>query len=119
MAGIQEMIKPTIRVLYAPGASQSVLRELQYGMEEEGIPWDAEAGQGDALSLAWEAARDSRLEVGVGLDEQSAVLHFSKLEREQPLFRLSVQRDGEQMRALGANAGRLVKKMPLKDLDRR
>ena len=119
MPVIQERIKPTVHVRCAEDTPQEVLRQLQYGMEEEGIPWDAEAGQGDALSLAWEAARDSRLEVGVGLDEQSAVLHFSKLEREQPLFRLSVQRDGEQMRALGANAGRLVKKMPLKDLDRR
>ena len=53
-------------------------------MEEEGIPWEAAAGTGDALSLAWEAARSSRLEVGIGLDRQALVLHYSKLEREQP-----------------------------------
>lgn len=74
---------------------------------------------GDALSLAWEAARSSRLEVGIGLDRQALVLHYSKLEREQPLFRIPANSGMETVRALGANAARLVKKLPLKALDRR
>ena len=74
---------------------------------------------GDALSLAWEAARSSRLEVGIGLDRQALVLHYSKLEREQPLFRIPADSGMETVRALGANAARLVKKLPLKALDRR
>ena len=113
MPVIQERIKPTVHVRCAEDTPQEVLRQLQYGMEEEGIPWEAAAGTGDALSLAWEAARSSRLEVGIGLDRQALVLHYSKLEREQPLFRM------ETVRALGANAARLVKKLPLKALDRR
>ena len=87
MPVIQERIKPTVHVRCAEDTPQEVLRQLQYGMEEEGIPWEAAAGTGDALSLAWEAARSSRLEVGIGLDRQALVLHYSKLEREQPLFR--------------------------------
>ena len=66
MPVIQERIKPTVHVRCAEDTPQEVLRQLQYGMEEEGIPWEAAAGTGDALSLAWEAARSSRLEVGIG-----------------------------------------------------
>ena len=80
MPVIQERIKPTVHVRCAEDTPQEVLRQLQYGMEEEGIPWEAAAGTGDALSLAWEAARSSRLEVGIGLDRQALVLHYSKLE---------------------------------------
>ena len=77
MPVIQERIKPTVHVRCAEDAPQEVLRQLQYGMEEEGIPWEAAAGTGNALSLAWEAARSSRLEVGIGLDRQALVLHYS------------------------------------------
>ena len=117
MPVIQERIKPTVHVRCAEDAPQEVLRQLQYGME--GIPWEAAAGTGNALSLAWEAARSSRLEVGIGLDRQALVLHYSKLEREQPLFRIPADSGMETVRALGANAARLVKKLPLKALDRR
>ena len=115
-----EMSKPTVHVLCTSDAAPAALKELLYGLEEEGIPWekDTKAG-GDALSLAWEAARSSRLEVGIGLDRQALVLHYSKLEREQPLFRIPANSGMETVRALGANAARLVKKLPLKALDRR
>ena len=57
--------------------------------------------------------------MGIGLDRQALVLHSSKLEREQPLFRSPADSGTETVRALGANAARLVKKLPLKALDRR
>ena len=44
MPVIQERIKPTVHVRCAEDAPQEVLRQLQYGMEEEGIPWEAAAG---------------------------------------------------------------------------
>lgn len=115
-----EMTKPAIRLLSSSDAPAEALRQLQYGMEEEGIPWESGIGAGaDALSLAWEAAQASRLEVGLGLDAQSLVLHFSKLTRNEPLFHISARSDAGAVRALGANAARLVKKLPLKPLDRR
>ena len=115
-----EMARPSIHVLCAPKAPAEVLRQLQYGMEEEEIPWENETRSGaDALALAWKAAQASRLGVGVGLDAQSLVLHVSKLEPERPLFRIPARSTAGQVRALGANAARLVKKMPLKPLDRR
>ena len=99
MPVIQERIKPTVHVRCAEDTPQEVLRQLQYGMEEEGIPWEAAAGTGDALSLAWEAARSSRL------DRQALVLHYSKLEREQPLFRIPANSGMETVRALGGQCG--------------
>ena len=112
-----EMTKPSIRVLMSPDAPPSALRQLTYGMEEEGIPWEQGTKEGmDALAMAWEAAQASRLEVGLGLDQQFVVLHYSKLEQGRPLYRVPA-RQADQVRALGANAARLVKKLPLKPLD--
>lgn len=114
-----EMSKPTVHILYSPNASERVLKELLYGLEEEGIPWETETKTGgDALALAWEAAQASRLGVGVGLDGQTVILHFNKLDREQPLYRIPARSMG-LVRVLGANAARLVKKLPLKPLDGR
>ena len=112
-----ELTKPDIRILCGPGTPEEILLQLRFGMEEEGIPWQTETrAGGDAAALAWEAAQSSRLEVGVGLDAQSLVLHYSKLAADEPLFRVSVRGGAEQARALGANAARLVKKLPLKPL---
>ena len=115
-----EIRKPTIHFFHTAQANGQVLREVELGMEEEGIPWKLDQMQsGNALTLAWEAAQSSNLEVGVGADDQWIVLHYSKLEKDQPLFRISAQAGPAQARALGANAARLVKKLPLKALDRR
>ena len=112
-----EMTKPNVRVLMSPDASPAALRQLTYGMEEEGIPWEDGPKEGmDALALSWEAAQASRLEVGLGLNRQFVVLHYSKLSQDQPLYRVPA-RQIDQVRALGANAARLVKKLPLKPLD--
>jgi uncharacterized protein YeaC (DUF1315 family) len=120
MAVAHEIRKPMIDFLYTPQADNEVLREIELGMEEEGIPWKLEERQnGSALELAWEAAKSSTLEVGIGVDGETIVLHHNKLEQAQPLFRISARSGPEQVRALGANAARLVKKLPLKALDRR
>lgn len=112
-----EMTKPNIRILISPDAPQAALRQLTYGMEEEGIPWEQGTRERmDALAMAWEGAQASRLEVGVGLDRQNVVLHYSKLGQDQPLYRVPA-RAADQVRILGANAARLVKKLPLKPLD--
>lgn len=116
---VQEINKPSIRVRYTLGAPQEILWQLQYGMEEEGIPWESEVGASDAQTLAWEAARDSRLEVGIGLDRTDVVLQYAKLDQGQPLFQIPANSGEDAIRALGANAARLVKKLPLKAMDRR
>lgn len=120
MAMAQEIRKPMIHFYAAPQVDRRILREVELGMEEEGIPWKlSQDTEGRALDLAWEAARNSNLEVGIGADARELILHYNKLEREKPLFRISLQAGPVRARALGANAARLVKKLPLKDLDGR
>lgn len=120
MPAIYEQIRPAINLWSAKDASDAVLNELKLGMEEEGLPFEVEeGGNSDALSLGWEAAQSSRLEVGIGLDAQFVILHFAKLDREEPLYKISARSGLEKVRALGANAARLVKKQPLKPLDGR
>lgn len=115
-----EMSRPTIRVWSDSATPAEVLRQVEYGMEEEGIPWEKEIRTGmTATDMAYEAAGVSRLEVGVGMDTQRVVLHFAKLKREEPLFSIPARSTDTALRLLGANAARLVKKLPLKPMDRR
>lgn len=114
---LEVMTKPTIHILTGPGASPAVLRDVMLGLEEEGVPCEvAERPAGDALALAWEAAQASRLEVGIGLDGETLILHYDKLQPSSPLFQVSAQAGSETARALGANGARLVKRLPLKPL---
>ena len=70
-----EIRKPMIHFFHTAQADRLVLREVELGMEEEGIPWKLDQMQdGNALSLAWEAAKSSNLEVGVGADDKWIVL---------------------------------------------
>ncbi|WP_321972747.1 glycerol dehydratase reactivase beta/small subunit family protein [Paratractidigestivibacter sp.] len=108
-------VKPDICVKCSPNHSADVLRTILLGMEEEGIPFHlAEEAQIDAMALAWEASEESRLDVGVGVDDKNVVLGFAKLKADKPLFVVPVSAGNEKVRDLGANAARLVKRMPFK-----
>lgn len=113
-----EYERPTIKIYISPGhGREETLRQLRYGMEEEAIPFEVITGtEQEAVALAWEASRASRLEVGLGLDHDLLVLHFGKLDRDKPLFKISARSPQTDVRALGANAARLVKKIPFKSL---
>lgn len=119
MAGPQEIKKPTIHLFRHPSCDPVLLREIKLGMEEEGIPWAEETRDDGAVALAWDAARSANLEVGIGLDPQFMVLHYNKLKPDAPLFQIPTHSGATMARALGSNAARLVKKLPLKALDGR
>lgn len=113
-----EMERPTIKIFVSAGhGREKALAELCYGIEEEAIPFEVtETAASGAVALAWEAGRASRLEVGVGLDSELLVLHFGKLKQDAPLFSIPARSPEQDLRALGANAARLVKKLPFKPL---
>lgn len=118
-AGQVTMTKPTVHVLCSPDTPKESFLQLLYGLEEEGIPCETwTKTDGDARLLAWKGSQASRLGVGVGMDGQTAVLHISKLAQDSPLYQIPV-RSLEKARILGANAARLVKKLPLKPLEGR
>ncbi|KKB34520.1 glycerol dehydratase reactivase beta/small subunit family protein [Bacillus thermotolerans] len=108
---------PAIHVYYHPMHRDSLsFQPLLHGIEEEGVPIFLQEGrQNTALELGYQAALDSSLGVGIGVDER-LVLHYSKLKKDRPLFQID-QREGTKQRILGANAARLVKGIPFKAFD--
>lgn len=106
--------KPAVQILARGAAAR--LDPVLWGLEEEGIPaLVGDAGRvEDAEALAFEAARMSALNVGIGLDAAAAVLYHRDLPAGRPLFRLDGARlTPPALRRLGLNAARLVKGDPL------
>ena len=113
-----EMERPTIKVFVkADHGRKETLRQLVFGIEEEGIPCEVSVEDyPNAVSLAYQASLVSKLSVGLGLDRDTLVLQFSKLKESEPLFQISARSPEWDVRAMGANAARLVKKLPFKPL---
>ncbi len=108
--------KPTIK-LYASQNSDTGYKALLCGMEEEGIPFEIEPADGNSASaLAYAASSESRLGVGLGVSKSEIALHYEKLTQGAPLFLIPAEAGAARLRALGANAARLVKKLPFKPL---
>lgn len=115
---LQEVTRPTIKILCQRGLSDiSQTKQLLYGIEEEGIPFEiAETESSDAEELAYKACSSSILGTGIGVAEGEIVLQYEKLSKDHPIFRIPMESDAESIRNLGANGARLVKKMPFKKI---
>lgn len=114
---------PTIYVSLAPGVDEQAYHWVQIGAEEEGVPClrvpdpapGFKDGSQEALALANTAASGSRLGVGVGVEERRAVLQEVHMPAEKPVVSLPINGDKQHIcRLIGSNAGRLVKRMPLR-----
>ena len=106
--------RPSI-VLHAHAAIEDAqLGELLLGMEEEGVPVLVErSDELNPLTLASEASTASRLGVGVGISLDYAVVTTEKLPPGRPYIARFLNESGALDRTLGANAARIVKRMPL------
>lgn len=112
--------KPSIYVYYSSSITDiSIFHQLIWGIEEEGIPYQwIRQTKGEALELSFMAAEASSLGVGVGIgDDRLIILHYGKLPYEMPLFQIPHASSPSMMRAIGANAARLVKGIPFKEID--
>jgi len=112
-------VKPVIHVYHCHQIKDtSCIKQLLFGMEEEGVPCFIEAREErTAQELGYKAAESSNLGVGVGIGEDgTVVLHYNKLKQEEPLFLTSLHGGRTALRALGANAARLVKGVPFKSM---
>lgn len=109
------LVRPDICVASASTASRNVLETLFLGMEEEGIPWhEVSRDSGDAKSLGKTACEESRLDVGVGVDDKNVVLCFDKLKGDKVLFSCSATADADVVRTIGTNAARIIKRVPFR-----
>ncbi|SMC34620.1 glycerol dehydratase reactivase beta/small subunit family protein [Sporomusa malonica] len=108
--------KPSIIICIFPHEGCAAkLREVQAGMEEEGVPCSLLTGEEvDAIALAYRGAYASPLGVGVGISTEGMCIHYQKLPERQPLFVLDGEDNLAEWRRFGYNAARLVKGLPFK-----
>lgn len=114
-----QVCKPVI-IIYGTGkVSEALLEQIQFGIEEEGIPYfyeeHPERTGKNLVSLAYAAAQSSALSVGIALDEMAIVVHYRNLREEQFVYQLKNLKEQEAsvLRILGGNAAKLVKGIPL------
>ncbi|WP_274422123.1 glycerol dehydratase reactivase beta/small subunit family protein [Blautia sp. XA-2221] len=104
--------KPTV-IIYTRDPDEDFLREICAGIEEEGVLYEIHSRDTGMDELAFEAAKDSMLGSGIGIEEQRIAMQMAKLPRGKNVFELNNPRFW-QCRNLGANSARAVKKMPFK-----
>ena len=110
--------RPTIIVNLGEGLSQAQMSEVLWGIEEEGIPYSVRTfPSADAAVLAHDGAIESRLGIGVGAAGSTIVVTTEKLAPDQPYITRQLNARRELDRSVGANAARLVKRIPLRDMD--
>ncbi len=94
--------------------NEKVLLDIISGVEEESIPLEVEIKEiDDGMLLAYEAALQSNLQVGIGIDSKGIVaVHYTSLDKETPLFKVDYNIESKKIRAIGSNSARLVKGIP-------
>lgn len=115
MGGNDNLKRPSIKVYMDNGVymNQGIMNVF-WGIEEEGIPYEKVLDNGDAITLSYKGAIESKLGVGIGIDKDLVVLHFNKLNKKEPLLKYRTTEDEMILRSIGTNGARLVKRMPLK-----
>lgn len=106
--------KPSI-IVYTSGADEDYLREVCAGIEEEGVLYQIISREGDLDTLAYEAAAESMLGSGIGMQGNRIAMQMQRLPKGKNVFELIAPRFW-QCRNLGANSARAVKKMPFKEI---
>lgn len=111
--------KPTI-IIYSRTADEAVLREICAGIEEEGVLFEITPQHlGTALTLSADACEASMLGVGIGICGSSISLHIKGMNVRQGFDEKTALFSHESpdtitARALGTNAARVIKKLPLR-----
>jgi hypothetical protein len=105
-------VPPAVLVAVHDGAPPPVVRELRAGAEEQGIPTAILEGPVGA-DAGRAAARESRLQVGVGVDADGAVAVHHALVPD-PVLALDAGASAPDLRVLGADAARIVAGLPLR-----
>lgn len=102
-------------LIFTREPDEDFLREVCAGIEEEGVPFRTMARDDDLDSLAYEAAAESILGVGIAVCGDCLALQMEHLPKGKNVFELNHPRFW-QCRNLGANSARAVKKLPFKSV---
>ncbi|HEU4481408.1 MAG TPA: glycerol dehydratase reactivase beta/small subunit family protein [Actinomycetota bacterium] len=112
--------RPVILVSLAREVDEDLYKWVAVGAEEEGIPCRLapaeEADDSDVAALAYEAAQNSRLGVGVGVVPDRVAVHERHMPAAQPVLAPELEEDHAERvcRSAGSNAARLVIRAPLR-----
>ena len=100
--------------IYTNHPDQRLLGEVCAGIEEEGVFFEVfERGTGDIDALAYEAANDSMMGSGIGMDQNQVALQMKGIPKGKNVEFYEMP-DEAQCRKIGANSARAIKKMPFK-----
>ena len=109
--------RPTIRLRLSDRIPEVRIAEVLHGIEEEGVPVEVtHHPEQNPLVLAHDAGLESRLGIGIGVGLDFVVVTTGKVPAGRPFLGVDLHRADARGRAGGANAARLVKRMPLTDL---
>lgn len=94
-----------------------LLRELEAGIEEEGIPFKVYNNNMKLIQKPYNTSLMSKFGIGISASMGILTTYYSKLPPQKPLFFSSVKEDDFAIaRNFGANAARLYKGLPFKPL---
>jgi len=115
----REQDRPAIHVALLPGTDPSLYRWVQIGAEEEGVPCRLVSETAyDLVTMAYEAARSSRFNIGVAVSSEAVVLHERHMPVEKPVMSLKFTGQASYFcRVMGANAARMVIRKPFRFAD--
>ncbi|WP_084295501.1 glycerol dehydratase reactivase beta/small subunit family protein [Desulfitibacter alkalitolerans] len=116
----KRMVKPHVCIAIDKNFdNKPLIREVTAGLEEEGIPYRIILSEGDAVTLAIEAAAVSHFEAGIGVgSDHSIAVSQNRQSFNKPLFYVSgTEGRLEIWRVIGSNAARMVKGIPFKELN--
>ena len=109
--------RPSIRLRLNDRIDEARIAEVLHGVEEEGVPVEVTRhAELNPLLLAHEASLESRLGIGIGISLDHVVITTEKLPADRPFLAAVLNCSAASDRKAGANAARLVKRMPLADM---
>lgn len=113
---IKKLNQPSIYVFVNPEiVNNKLVKQIGYGIEEEGIPFEIHYKEEvNSYNLAYKAAQNSKLGIGVGVNKEHVVLQMKKLKPKKPIFKLEIK-TLQEAKIMGNNAARLEKKIPFKE----
>lgn len=114
---IDQTPKPSVNIEVSFGTDSSMIQEILFGIEEEGIPYQVEQNlKAEAQQLAFKASQQSKLSVGIGFKDNCVVLHQRNIPENLFIYRIQDinQVSSDSLRTFGINAARLVKSIPFR-----
>lgn len=109
------MIGVEIVLCFSSQIKKEQVKQVAYGIEEEGIPYRLLEMDQTLYLNADTAANESALDVGIGISQNRIAIRNRRFEKGIYLFERELQSLCD-LKSYGANAARLIKGVPFKKI---